>query len=1184
MRVLYPVVLLALFGFLLLIVSLIARPLMPPSALPRVKAVSDLGNMEPVLTDYQLRKLGHAQQKDRQQLREYAARAVRARRDRERLATEFLRRVKTRQVERAVRTPVSTRQSAAAPAAPKPVVAGFYVNWEETSRASTHRNIASLTHFIPEWLHLKPHGANYADRSPFDNPFVDAREVALDKQDITPFVRSHGVSIVVLLNNYTKPIGAEEGVGSWDMIAVHQVVSNPSARANVIDHIRDWLLKEQMQGINIDFEEVAAEDKAGLVEFMRELYQALHPRGLLVTEDIELDADGLDVPALARWNDWIVPMVYDEHAGGTQAGPVAGIEWTRQELSTLLARIPPSKVVMGVGNHGYDWTVGSTSPQDLTYQSAVITAKESQPDAVIHLDPTSLNPTFDYWDTATDGSDKEQQHVVWMQDAATVYDQLTIGKHDGIRGAALWFLGAEDPSLWSFYNKGSWSADWTRIVSAGALRTITYGGQAEVDFEGDGELLQPVVPPSPGFRTVKLDPNTGLITAEAYDRDPETGDFLLPSAYVVRRYGGTTGNVKKQIVLSFDDGPDPTWTPQILRILERYHVPAVFFDVGKQAEENPGIVRREWDDGDLIGNHSWSHPDLFRLPLAVQRLQLTTTQRVIQAITGHSTLLFRPPYGGDTEPQTGREVEPLEVAASLGYLTVGETNDPQDWRLCEFKPGTEAQDLAHPRNWEEIAKSVIVNRSVGSVVLLHDAGGDRSMTVRALPEIISQLRALGYTFIDVAQLRGVSRDRLMPPVSGRDMLLAGADEYVFEVTYWFQRTLSALFVLSLLLGFSRVAIFIVLALIQRYRERRRVFAPGFQPTVSVVIAAYNEERVIARTVRAILECSYPGLEVIVVDDGSQDRTSDVIASEFADDARVHLIQKPNGGKASALNRGIAVATGEILISLDADTLFAPDTIQRLVRHFADSAVGAVSGNVRVGNANNLLTRWQSIEYITSQNFDRRGYDLLNCITVVPGAVGALRRSAVLAVGGYTEDTLAEDTDLTWKLRRAGWRINNDTTAYAYTEAPETLVNLARQRFRWAFGTLQCLWKHRGALGQDGAFGAIALPSLWLYQILFPAVSPFMDIAVVYALVVGNFAQVALMYLAIFAAELVAATIAIVMDRGDLTLLPWLFLQRFVYRQLMYYVILKSIVSAVRGHAVGWNKFERTGTARIETRA
>ena len=1155
-------------GAILLVVSLIALPLMPRNALPRVAVIRDFGHLEPALVDHDHRQMAFKQAQEETKRQE--------------LQEKFLR-------DRTERRRKDAARRAGLPAGPKaPIVVGFYVNWEQTSNASLHRNIAAMTHLIPEWLHLKSAGTDYTD--PKAAPFLDARQKS-DRDDVTPLAQDHKVPILPLFNNFTRRGSEEEGRGDFDPLALHQMLSNPKARANVVRQLRDWLLHEKYQGINIDFEEVVDVDRANLVEFMRELYTAFHSHGLLVTQDIQLENDTFDTANLAKYNDWIIPMFYDQHAGGTPSGPVAGIDWTETTLQTLLLDVPSEKIVMGVGNQGYDWRVGdkTNGADPLTYQSSVIIAKESQPDAVIRLDRQSLNPTFHYSETKVDsaGRAQDEQHVVWMQDAVSVFNQLQIGKARGVRGAALWFLGAEDPSLWSFLRVETWNTDWGKIFAAGGLDTIQYKGQGQVDFEGDGELLQPQAGPTDGARDVIRSPKTGMLISDTYRSNPD-GTPMLPSGWVVRRYGGgKDGNSEKKIVLTFDDGPDPTWTPQVLDILRKYKVPGTFFVVGKQAEENPELIRRMWDEGHEIGNHSWDHPDMFRLSNEHQHLELTLTQRVIQATTGHSTTLFRPPYGGDVEPTTGKEVSPMLVAAGLNYLTVGEKNDPQDWRLFNFKSGTLAQDHNSPRDYRDIVNSVVNNRDVGSIVLLHDAGGnppDRSRTLQALPEIIDRLRALGYTFTTVADIGHMSRAKLMPSVGGSDVYLVGADRYVFEVSYLFQRTLTTLFTLSIVLGVSRVVIFVVLALFQREREKRRVFPTGFTPSVSVVIAAYNEEKVIVQTVQSLLECGYPRLQVIVVDDGSKDATFAIASGTFMDDPRVLVVHKENGGKATALNRGIEEATGEILISLDADTLFAPDTVTKLVRHFADPKVGAVSGNVRVGNTHNIWTRWQALEYITSQNFDRRGYDLLNCITVVPGAVGALRREAVRQVGGYTHDTLAEDTDLTWKLRRAGWRIENESSAMAYTEAPETMKNLAKQRFRWAFGTLQCLWKHQDALGQHGAFGWIALPSLWLFQILFPAVSPFMDVAMVYSLFAGNFLQFGFYFLAMFVLEFVGAVIAIRMDRGNWRLLPWLFLQRFVYRQLMYYVILKSIVAAARGGAVGWNKFERTGTARIEKEA
>jgi cellulose synthase/poly-beta-1,6-N-acetylglucosamine synthase-like glycosyltransferase len=389
-------------------------------------------------------------------------------------------------------------------------------------------------------------------------------------------------------------------------------------------------------------------------------------------------------------------------------------------------------------------------------------------------------------------------------------------------------------------------------------------------------------------------------------------------------------------------------------------------------------------------------------------------------------------------------------------------------------------------------------------------------------------------------------------------------------------------VLSIVLGLSRVVAMSVLAVIQSRGARRRRFDASYRPLVSVVIAAYNEAKVICRTIETVLGGVYRDVEIIVVDDGSSDGTAEVVRAAYGGHPRVRIIAKENGGKASALNRGLELAAGEVIVALDADTLFDRWTIERLVRHFADPQVGAAAGNVKVGNATNLLTRWQAIEYITSQNFDRRAYDLLNCITVVPGAVGAWRREAIERAGGYSSQTLAEDTDLTWAIRKLGYRIVTENEALAYTEAPDGLRALARQRFRWAFGTLQNLWKHRRALlnPRYGTFGLLALPGLWLYQITFQAVAPAVDLMIVASLWMGDGRRILFYYALFFVAELVGGLVAFSLEHEEKRMLVWLFWQRFIYRQLMYYVIVRSIMRAIGGSATGWGKLERKGTSRV----
>jgi len=343
----------------------------------------------------------------------------------------------------------------------------------------------------------------------------------------------------------------------------------------------------------------------------------------------------------------------------------------------------------------------------------------------------------------------------------------------------------------------------------------------------------------------------------------------------------------------------------------------------------------------------------------------------------------------------------------------------------------------------------------------------------------------------------------------------------------------------------------------------------------------------------VLDSREVAVEVIVIDDGSKDRTSAIVRDAFADEPRVRLLTLQNGGKARALNRGLELVRGEIVIALDADTQFEPTTIARLARWFGDPRLGAVAGNAKVGNRVNLVSRWQALEYITAQNLERRALARLDAMTVVPGAVGAWRLAAIRAVGGYPPDTLAEDQDLTIAIQRAGWKVHYDQYAVAWTEAPESFGGLAKQRFRWAYGTLQCLWKHRRVIagGEPRGLARIGLPQAILFQILLAAISPVIDLALIVSLVATWFEVQAhgwqqaqtdidkmLTYWIIFTAiDLLAAFIAFALERREQWRLLWLLIpQRIGYRQIMYYVVLKALTQAMRGPRVGWGKLERSG--------
>jgi cellulose synthase/poly-beta-1,6-N-acetylglucosamine synthase-like glycosyltransferase len=330
-----------------------------------------------------------------------------------------------------------------------------------------------------------------------------------------------------------------------------------------------------------------------------------------------------------------------------------------------------------------------------------------------------------------------------------------------------------------------------------------------------------------------------------------------------------------------------------------------------------------------------------------------------------------------------------------------------------------------------------------------------------------------------------------------------------------------------------------------------------------------------------LNSAYPGeIEVVVVDDGSQDATAGIVAAMAENEGRIHLLRQINLGKATALKTGFDAVSHEIVISLDADTQFTRATIGELVLPFAEPNVAAVSGRARVGNPKTFVARFQSLEYTCGFNLDRRAYHLLNCITVVPGAVSAFKKSAVFEVGGISTDTLAEDTDLTLSLHKRGLKICYAPRAVAWTEAPETIRAFAKQRFRWAFGTLQCLWKHRDMLfnAKYKALGLFSLPSAWFFNILLVALGPIIDVILLLSLLMSPANNVLYFYFLVFlGADLLLAAVACLIEREPLSQI-WLVLpMRFVYRPVLSYAVIKAIVKASKGVLVGWGKLDRTAS-------
>jgi cellulose synthase/poly-beta-1,6-N-acetylglucosamine synthase-like glycosyltransferase/spore germination protein YaaH/peptidoglycan/xylan/chitin deacetylase (PgdA/CDA1 family) len=1088
-------------------------------------------------------------------------------RDRDRLLAGISRDKKAR-IAREAKGPVHPIENG------KSIVAAFYAPWQETGLHSLTANANRMTHLLPVWVHLSA-DANGLDFRDWDTLLTP------HNLDVLKIARANNLNVVPVFSN--AQISAS-GTGVFDSKRVHVFLNNPALQEKAIAGLRSWCIANKFQGINVDFENLETADYPLLIPFLRRMKTSfMRKPELLVSIDLEAKKSILNWRAVSNVCDFVVVMAYDEHSENSPTpGPIASISWYRSIVRRAVdpeTGIPREKLVIGIANYAYDWMEGREWAEPMTYQGALVAAhdyrQKEKPEDIVDFDDETLNPTFRYQD------DDQKWHEVWMLDAVTAANQWLIAQNYGVRGMAIWVLGSSDPSIWSFIQRDHLN----QRPDMKALEKPTF--PFDVEFVGDGEVAHVDQNPTKGSRSLEIDPQTGLALDESY--------HTFPTSYVISR----TGYKPKLIALTIDDGPSDPYTGQILDELKALHVPATFFLIGQNAERYPGLVRRIWNEGHEIGNHTFTHPNIGVINESEARLQLNATRRVFESILHRSTLLFRPPYNADGEPTADFEVTPIKLASSLNYITVLEFIDSQDWNLAERMPDGSIHHRDAAAMWTTVEQQ-LEGGEKGSCILLHDGGGDREETVKLIPILVRELHKQGYRFVPVSELIDSNRDIVNPKVLASDTLMLASDRIVFEAIYLFELFLGIAFVTAIILGTARVIFVIILALIAKWRERHQTFDETFRPAVSVVIAAFNEATVIVNTIHAVLANHYSPIEIIVVDDGSSDGTADQVRANFGEDT-VTLLVQPNGGKASALNLGIAVATGEIIIALDADTIFARDTIAKLVRHFAKPLVGAVAGNVKVGNRLNPLTHWQSIEYVTSQNLDRRAYATINSVTVVPGAVGAWRREAILQAGGYTTDTMAEDMDLTWRIRRIGWRVDTESNAFGYTEAPDSIRALFKQRFRWAFGTLQALWKHRRALGRYGWFGRVMLPTLWLFQVAFQVLSPLVDVQIVWSLgnvirawarghLVGDWQPlpnalsslylIGFMYAFFFVVELAGSLVAYKLDREDMGPLVWLFWQRFLYRQLMYAVVLKSIKTAVSGMRTGWGKLERKGTVEV----
>ncbi|HWJ48850.1 MAG TPA: polysaccharide deacetylase family protein, partial [Candidatus Udaeobacter sp.] len=736
--------------------------------------------------------------------------------------------------------------------------AAFYVPWDAASFSSLRSYAHQIDMLFPDWLHVFTPDGHLRGVDDQTNKYFDVvqgdRVLPVDDQ-VMPFLNADNTAVEVF------PMVNNSDGANW--VDVSEFLNNADSRAVFRRQAGQFLSSGRFRGLLIDFEAFPASGQPGYVALVREMSGDLHARGMKLYVAVPPHNDEFDYPSIAAAADGVVLMNYDEHYPGAASGPVASQDWFEQNLKYATGVIPKEKVICAIANYGYDWVQkpkkGTLPPEvhdgSVSVQDAWLAARDSDED--VNFDDDAMNPHFSYLD------ERNLRHDIWFVDAVTALNQMRAAQSMGIKTFALWRLGSEDRSLWRV---------WDMPGDTGApdkLRDVPPG--ADVDMEGQGEILRIEDKPVHGTRDISVDASSKMIDDEVFQ--------TLPEPYRVARYGYSPNKV----VITFDDGPDPEWTPKILDVLKAKHATATFFLIGIQADKFSGLAKRIYSEGNTIGNHTFTHPDVTNMSTPLIKAELNLTERLFASMLGVRTTLMRPPYAIDEEPDTADQVRPLEIPQEMGYITIGNRIDPNDWSDSPHRTAEQITDyvLSH------LPPCQVENLRCGNIVLLHDGGGDRSETVRALPMIIDGVRARGYEIAPVYELLNMQRADVMAPLPRGEKWAAWLDRLGFWLFDFGVVSITWIFLVGDLLMTGRLLFIGAAAVYDRLHEKifgKPAEVASYKPKVAVLIPAYNEEKVIERTVRAALNSNYPNLRVIVIDDGSKDRTLEVARNAFEEEA------------------------------------------------------------------------------------------------------------------------------------------------------------------------------------------------------------------------------------------------------------------------------------------------------------
>ena len=629
------------------------------------------------------------------------------------------------------------------PQAGRPLAIGFYTNWagvDDAAWPSLKRSLKNLDWVVPSWMELERsrsgvrHQAGSARAGFHPRQQARRRHPADDPECIQRQLRRPGLA---------------------------RLLADRGRADKLLDQIIAFVAANKLQGVTIDFEEVPKGAHKDLEDFLSRMSAAFAPHDWIIAQAAPFDDDDWPYQTYANIVDYTMLMAYDQV--DDQGRPVRSPartgtkrRWTRACAS--FRPIPPSlSSVPGpmTGPARSGATVKS-------FEDTMAMARDDG--ATLLFDPASNNPHFNYED------DDGTKHQVWFLDGVTAFNQIHAADPYRPAGYALWRLGLEDPSILPLMGRPYDSP------APDSLKHIPNNIE-NPDYDGEGEILRVEADPAVGERTLTIEASTGDIVDERYDS--------LPTSYVIRKVGQVPG----KLALTFDDGPDPEWTPAILDILKQKKVPAAFFMIGSNMEAHPGLVQRVLAEGHEIGNHTYTHPNLADTPPAAVRLELNATQRLFQALTGRSMRFFRSPYLTDANPSDADEIEPIEQAQALGYIEVTANLDTLDWEQLSVHQMMKLVFKALNNPNPDLR---------GNVVLMHDSGGDRSKTLVLLPKLIDALRAKGYTFVPLSELAGFKRDDVMPRLPFSISLYA--DRAVFLTISYVSQFLYYCFLGAIVLG------------------------------------------------------------------------------------------------------------------------------------------------------------------------------------------------------------------------------------------------------------------------------------------------------------------------------------------------------------------------------------------------